>query len=468
MSSPIIWIVVPGIVSLVLVFLYRRQTLSLIIAIVTALILSGLAWGLNVGEVITFGPLAFKIQEQLTIAGRSFVISNPNLPQIAMSYLTLSFWFIGALVITTPPLFVPLGMASVAVLIAALSVQPILYAALLIEVAVLLSVLMLTPVGESVNRGALRFLTYQTLGVPFILLAGWFLSGIEIEAGNTQDIVRAGIFLGFGFAFHLGIFPLHSWIPMLTETAHPYVTSFVITTLLSVGILFPVGFIQRYPSLYEYINLLEIFRFLGILMILVGGAWGAFQRNLGRMLGFAMIFETGRTFLAISLAEGTQLLFALFFSRIIAIGVWALSLAILKEYSEDLRFRAVQGLGRRFPIVGAGLILAHFSLVGIPILAGFPIYLIIWEQLTNFEVWVSLGVILGSAGFMIGGLRSLAVLVMGPEEISASEDDVDRAGLFSNGLIIIGVCLMFIVGLFPQWFLPLLTSIQVTFGSRAP
>jgi formate hydrogenlyase subunit 3/multisubunit Na+/H+ antiporter MnhD subunit len=220
--------------------------------------------------------------------------------------------------------------------------------------------------------------------------------------------------------------------------------------------------------LHEYLDVLEVLRFLGILMVLVGGVWGAFQRHLGRMLGFAMIFETGRTFLVIGIPEGTQLLFALFFPRIMAFGVWALALSKLKEKSGELRFRAVQGLARRFPIVGAGLILAQFSLVGIPVLAGFPIYLTLWEQLTNFGLWVSLGMVLGSAGLMIGGLRSLAVLVMGPEEISETEDILDRETVYSNGLILIGISAMFVVGLFPQWFLPLLTSISVGFGIQTP
>jgi len=465
-SSPIIWIVLPGLVALMLVFLYRYQIISSIIAITFSLTLAGLAWGLRIGEVITLGSWAFIIQDQLTIAGRSFVISDLVLPQIALFYLSLAFWYIGALVISKPPLFTSLGLASVAILISALSVQPILFAALLLEVAILLFVFMLTPMGEVVNRGTLRFLTYQTLGVPFILLAGWFLSGIELQAGNTQDIVRAAVFLGLGFSFHLGIFPLHSWIPMLTESAHPYVTTFVVTTFLSVGILFPVGFMQRYPSLYENVNLLEILRMLGVLMVLVGGFWAAFQRNLGRLLGFAMIVEIGRTFLAISLPEGDQLLFGLYFPRTLSFGVWALCLTILRSQVEDLRFYTVQGYGRIYWVAATGIVIANFSLVGIPILAGFPIYSILWDQLAAYGIWFSLAAIVGSAGLMVGGIRSLAVLVMGSDELEIAEGQGE--GFFPSILIMMGVSAIFIVGLFPQWFLPVLTSLTANFGAAAP
>ncbi len=469
MSSPIIWIIIPGLVAFVLIFLSRYRILSLIIASLTTLVLVVLAMGLNIGEVVALGSWAFIVEDQLSIAGRSLVISNLDRPQIALFYLALSFWLFGATVISVPPLFVPLGLASTAVLIASLSVQPILYAALLIEVAILLFVLMLTPMGRPVHRGILRFLTYQTLGLPFILTAGWFLSGIELEAGNTQDITRAAIFLGFGFAFHLGIFPLHSWIPMLTEKAHPYVTTFVIATLLSVGILLPVGFMQRYPSLYENLNLLEILRLIGVLMVLVGGVWGTFQRDLGRILGFAMIVETGRTILAISLPGGSQLLFGLLFPRILAFGVWALSLSILKTHVFDFKFRNVQGYGRKFPISAIGIVLANFSVAGIPVLAGFPINLILWEQLATFGGWVAVATVVGSAGLIVGGLRSLAVLVMGPEEMPIPDDaEQDKESFFPSVMILVGVGAIFLVGLFPQWFFPLLTSITVTFGSLTP
>jgi len=159
------------------------------------MILAGLAWVLKIGEVIVLGTWAFKIEEQLTILGRNFVITDLDRPQIALFYLVLTFWLLGSSVINPPPLFIPLSIASVAILISALAVQPILYSALLIEMAILLCVLMLTPIGEPVNRGVQRFLIYQTLGVPFILLAGWFLSGIESEA------VRQAI--GFGLLFVL-------------------------------------------------------------------------------------------------------------------------------------------------------------------------------------------------------------------------------------------------------------------------
>jgi NADH-quinone oxidoreductase subunit N len=467
MSAPILWIVIPGLVALALIILRRYPRVVMIIAISSVLLLALLSWRLSIEEVITVGNWAFKIQEQLIVAGRRFVISNNDRPIITFFYISLAFWFIGAIVTPVPRFFMPLGLSLVAVLISALAVDPILYAALLIEVAILIGVLMLVPFGGFANRGVLRFLTYQTLAVPFILIAGWFISGAELQAGNTQDIVRAAIFLGFGFALQLGIFPLHSWIPMLMEKSHPFVAAFVVSNLINVGLFFGVGFLQRYPWLQESLNLLEILRLLGVLMVGVGGIWAAFQRHLGRMFGFAIILEIGRTLLAIGLPQGTQLLFALSLPRTVSMGVWALALSRLKSQTEGLRFYEAQGLGRQLPIASVGLIMGHFSLVGVPILAGFPVYLILWEQLATIGVWLSLGTLIGSVGLLVGGLRSFTVLMMGPEELAPVGDE-NWQGLGVRLLLLFGVGVMLIMGLIPQWFLPLLTSLSLGLESPAP
>jgi NADH:ubiquinone oxidoreductase subunit 2 (subunit N) len=185
--------------------------------------------------------------------------------------------------------------------------------------------------------------------------------------------------------------------------------------------------------------------------------WAAFQRDLGSMLGYAVVVEVGRTLMVIGLPSGQGLSYTLLLPRILSSGVWALALTVLRPYVKDFRFRTVQGMARRFPIVAAGVIFAHFSLAGLPLLAGFPVYLTLWEQLSIQESFTAFWAVLGSVGLMMGGLRSLAVLVMGPEDLPWSQEE--GANLFAQILIVLGVGMLFVVGLFPQWFFPLLRSL---------
>lgn len=457
MSAPILWIVLPAVLSAGLIFLQRRRIVSVVISVLSALLLAGLAWAFRIGEVISLGPWDFVIDAQLVILGRSFIIDNGDRAKLILFFLAIAFWFFGTLAIDVSGLFIPMGLGIVAILSASLAVDPFIFAPLLIMMAILLSVLVLVPWGQSVSPGVLRYLIYQTLGMIATLMAGWFLTRIVPESGNLQGMVRAAIFLGFGFICLLGVFPLHSWIPMLAKQTPPYVAAFVFSALLSVGTMLGLDFLNRFVWLEESLEALEILRFFGVVTVVAGGFWTAFQRDFGSMLGYAVVVEIGRTLMAIGLPAGQALSYTLLLPRVLSLGVWALSLTVLRPHVESFHYRAVQGMGRRFPILGAGIVFSHFSLAGLPLLAGFPVYLTLWAQLSAQESFSAFWAVLGSVGLMVGGLRSLAVLVMGPEEFSRLPED--QSHVFAQVLIVLGVGMLFLVGLFPQWFFPLLRSL---------
>jgi NADH-quinone oxidoreductase subunit N len=454
-TSASIWIVLPGFVAGILYFLRRWKSAVAIAGTVLALMLSLLTLTIHFEELISFGPWYFKIAERLPIAGRALVLQNTDRPMLALIYLAAAFWFGGTRAARVHQLFVPLGLAMVVFLTAALAVEPYLYAALLIEVAVLISVPILSPPGKPIARGVIRFLAFQSLGVPFILLAGRFLTGIDTDTLDEQTILRAVILLGFGFAFLLAIFPLNTWIPLLAEEAHPYSAAFVFSTIPGVVTLFALSFLDRYPWLLQ----LDVLQFVGVLMVATGGLWAAFQRHLGRLLGYAVIIGIGQSILAIGVPDGLDLHFALMLPRLLALGVWALALSELSRHAPDLSFRSVQGMARHFHFAGVGVILASFSYVGLPLLAGFPTYLVLWSRLWQLSPHATIWVLLGYLGLMIGSLRTLAVLVMGPEELPWK----DKENWLSRVYLLLALLGLFILGIFPHWFLPLLMNLSSAF-----
>ena len=122
-----------------------------------------------------------------------------------------------------------------------MAVQPFLYAALLIELAALAAIPLLAPQGQAPGRSVVKFLTYQTLGMPCILLAGWLLAGVETSPGDLALTIQATVMLSLGFAFLLAVFPLHDWIPGLMAECHPYLAGFLLWVMPSVIIVFSLS-----------------------------------------------------------------------------------------------------------------------------------------------------------------------------------------------------------------------------------
>lgn len=458
MSAPLIWIIFPIVVAGILIAVSRQRRLVFVSSIFVAALLALLAWQLKVDEVVVVGSAAFKIHPGLSVTGRQFVISNTDLPRLIFFYSMLIFWFVGTVAIRAPRLFIPLGLLSTTVFMAALAVEPPLYAALLNEIAVLILVFMLITVGERINRGLVRFLIYQTIGMVLILMAGWFLQGAQVDSGNIVNILRAAAFLGLGFALQMGIFPFHSWIPMLFEKAHPYVTTFVLSLLLSVETLYIADIMLRNPWLQETLNIRAVLHFVGIMMLVMGGLWAAFQKNLPRILGFAFVAVIGQIVLMLSIEDGIQFFYAFSVPRILALGIWAMSLSLLRNHVPDMRFSSVQGIARRYPMIAGAVVIAQFSLAGMPLLAGFPIALILGEHYAGSEYWPVVLSILGSASLMVSGFRTLAVFVMGLEELK--RDDNFNQWIVPRVILLIGVSILFLMGLLPQWFMPALLSIS--------
>ncbi len=240
MSAPILWIFMPLILGGLLMLVRNQKAIPLIGCIFT-LVLTLAAWLLPVDTVMTIGNWSFKIGPSITILGRRLVLGYTDQPLLALIYGSTFVWFASALAIHSARHLYSLGLAIVALLVAALSVEPFLYAALLIEMAVLLSIPLLSTPEKSAGKGLIRFLILQTLGIPFILFSGWLLAGIDANPGDLGLVQQAAILIGFGFAFLLAIFPFNSWIPLLMEEASPIMIGFILWMFPHSGFVFRVG-----------------------------------------------------------------------------------------------------------------------------------------------------------------------------------------------------------------------------------
>jgi formate hydrogenlyase subunit 3/multisubunit Na+/H+ antiporter MnhD subunit len=293
-----------------------------------------------------------------------------------------------------------------------------------------------------------RFLIYQTLAMPFILLAGWLLAGVEASPGDLALAAQSAAMLGLGFAFLLAIFPLYNWVPLLMEETSPFIVGFLLWILPTITIIFGAGFIDRYAWLRSAPQLTMALQSAGLLMIVTGGIWAAFQRHLGRMMAYGAIAETGFSLLALSLDSvlGIPILFLLIPARALGLAVWSLSLTVIQSNVKTMGFSEVRGILRFTPLAGAGMIMAALSTSAFPLLAGFPARLALWENLARVSLSSALWMGIGIIGLLTGVFRSLAVISM-VEEHPTWELRESPTQIFMLGAGMLG---LFVFGLFPQ------------------
>jgi formate hydrogenlyase subunit 3/multisubunit Na+/H+ antiporter MnhD subunit len=460
MSAPAVWIFFPIALG-GLLMLPRNQRLITLVAGVTCILLALTALLLPIDTPLTIGSLTLRLTPSFEVLGRRLTLADGDRAWLALLYGASAFWFMAASSIKVAARLVPLGLVITALLVAALAVEPFLYAALLIETAVLLTVPLLSPAERKPGKGVLRFLIYQTLAMPFILFSGWLLSGIEANPGDLALVSRAAALLGVGFALLLAVFPFYTWIPLLAEEVHPYVAGFLLWIFPTVTLFFGLGFLDRYAWLRESTTLSAILETVGILMVVSGGLLAFFQRHVGRMLGYAVMLESGFSLIGLGLGGnyGLNTFLLLFIPRLIGLALWALALSNLREHDANLTLDGLKGAGRIWSFSSTSVVLASLSLAGAPMLASFPAHQAIWEGLARQSLAAATWVFLGSLGLTVSAIRVLASLVSAPEGSpwGARETRPQRV------LLLLGWFSLFLLGILPSWAAILWTRLPTLF-----
>ncbi len=221
MNAPLIWIVFPLILAVVFWLIQRQDTLVIALATGLCALLALLAWAVPIANAVKLGPWSFEVQSSLSVLGRQFVLDPGDRYFLTLIYGIGAFWFFGTRIAGAHRHFIPIGMAILALMVSAMAVEPFLYAALVVEIAVLSSIPMLVPPGHVVGQGISRYLIFQTLALPFLLFAGWASAGVEANPTNSRLLLQAVVFLGLGFAFWLAIFPFYTWVPLFKPGEPP-------------------------------------------------------------------------------------------------------------------------------------------------------------------------------------------------------------------------------------------------------
>lgn len=459
LNTPLLWILLPVFVAIIAAIFQERRILTISLTSVTTFGLALLAFFFPENLTIILGPFEVVFEESLAILGREITVEYEMLPFITLVYAMTGLWTVGSSVPGVPDIFRPISLIITALLTAAMGVQPFLYAALFIQSAVLVSIPMLSPPEKETNSGILRYLSLQTLAMPFILLAGWLLTGVETLPPDSDLVGQTMIVLGLGFGLLLAIFPFHSWVPMVSQHSHPLAFSYMMFILPTTILMFGLNFFDRYSFLRTSQALITTLRLIGTLMIVIGGTWTAYQNDLRRAFGFSVLSETGFSLLAVGLFAqgGFQWLLMLMPVRALGFWLWGHTLTLIETKTKSLKMDETLGIARQYPVMAFGLLLAQLSVAGLPLLASFPVKIAVMTSAFTNSPGLGVWIFIGNFGLFMFTFRLLGYLVARadvPTEIRWAFTEKTHEYL----PILIMIAVLVILGLFPHTFLPGITD----------
>ncbi len=413
-------------------------------------------------EVWRIGDFAVELGAPLVVLGRPLVIGPSDQLALAFLFFTTAGLFILGWRLLPHSNFFPIGLATVALLAAALMVEQVVYAALFVEMAAILSIFPLHEPTLHVNgdapsaalaAGGVRYMAYATLALPGLMITQLLLDLFEIFPNDLGLLNTSSILLSLSFAILFGAVPFQNWLSAVATDGSPPVLTFIFTINLGTVWFMLLDYLQAYPWLGQQVPIGQLFTDLGLVMMVTGGMLAASQRRLGRLVGYATLVDNGAMLLALGTRrqEGVALAVLMLLARPFALGLMTLGLQGLRRLQGDDRHAALEGAAWRVPWRAAAFVIGGVSMAGFPISLSFAARWGLYRLVADSGLFVALLALAGSAGVMLGLVRTMRVLLTSLRDertlpITMAEDRVILV------LIILLTGATFFLGLFPQAF----------------
>jgi NADH-quinone oxidoreductase subunit N len=262
-----------------------------------------------------------------------------------------------------------------------------------------------------------------------------------------------------GFGFKVAMVPFHMWTPDVYQGAPTPVTAFmsvgtktaVLAALLRV-LAAMTGAEQPW---------LWVLAILSVLTMTLGNLAALRQSSIKRMLAYSSIAHAGYLLIALTAnsdqAVGAALYYLLAY---VFMNIGAFAVLVVLEHASDMDVLATEanGLGRRYPLLGAAMTVFMLSLAGIPPLAGFfgKLYVFGAAVQTGWT-WLVVVAVINSAISAYYYLRVVVNMYMEPET-STSPVTTKPAWTVAIVLAVAGTVL---VGLWPTPWIELTRSTLV-------
>ncbi len=197
------------------------------------------------------------------------------------------------------------------------------------------------------------------------------------RTGNYQlPLTVAMGLISVGLAIKSALFPFHSWLPDAYSYSTPS-SSAILSSLVSKGYIFLLFKVFYRVFGFEFIldhKVTNILFFFGVAGMIAGSVMAIYQTDMRRLIAFSSVAQIGYIYMGIGLSVSMGTVAAIFHIMSHAASKSMLFIAAkgLSDVSGDSKeFSGLKGAGYRNRLAGIAFLVGAFSMVGIPLLAGF-------------------------------------------------------------------------------------------------
>ena len=260
------------------------------------------------------------------------------------------------------------------------------------------------------GESAIKYLLLGGFSSAFLLLGISFLYGatgslvvskvlfkLSFAALNADSLLSGLglVFLFIGLAFKVSMVPFHAWTPDVYEGAATPISAFMsVAFKLAVFAVILKIFagstaFRNFDSVFQV-----IFGFFALITVIYGNSVAIVQNNVKRMLAYSSIAHAGYMGLGLApMSHKIEAIQAVLFYGIGYIAMNMLAFGVLvylthkNHYCETLD--DLKGVARKYPGAAAMMVVAMFSLAGIPPAVGFVGKVQIFMQLLEGQMYVT-------------------------------------------------------------------------------
>ncbi len=353
-----------------LIYLLRRaEPLAALAAAALAAALAGGLWQLPTSSPVRLAGRVVWLGRPLEWGELSLNLTPAAQALLVYLLLTGAVTFILAWRTYQGRTFYPFGLVLLACWAVAALLQPLVFAPFAVVLASIVAVFLIQAGRPGDTRGAWCQLLFPSLAVPLFVMAAWYIEQAPLNPEDPTPYRIAGWLLIAGFILLLQPAPLHVAIPAIAGQAPPVVAAFLWIGGQAVTLFLLQRFLVTYPWMAATVDSARWLLWLGILTAVLGGLLTAAQDRLGRLLGYAGVYDYGILIVAMALrgTAGLPTAVWLLLTRTVALLTMAVGAAAIRHFMESDHYDRIGGaisrrtLGRGRPGDGRFCVGGHAS-----------------------------------------------------------------------------------------------------------